>query len=419
MSAPLVLGVAGARDSGAGALEAHLAQVPGCRIAAPDGSGGRPDAVVVAVDALCPVRPDDVAVAARLAAQVPVAVVLTGTADAGPWWRHRAQTDSRLAAAGLAPALAWTEAQEAGNGEGPEGAEGHRCAELVERIRRRAARAGSGTGAGTATGGTDGRHTGPGTVEAGDAGAELDWLGLKRTEAITHRSATLRRHTQSARLEVGAEVARRLRPIAADGKSELLSARRRELPGLVQELAARADAAAGELVDLARSRAATLRRRHLLEGGSPPRPAPPRLHLEFGHPPRHRGEEIVLVGMGAAAGTGVGRLAATPLSGNPALLAVILSASLVAGCLLGLGSVRARRTAALRQHLIGALGEQCASLRAELELVATAILLDAESAISDAFAHDPGPRVLELDRRIRRRRSTAAPAAPTANQEIP
>lgn len=411
-----VFGVAGARDSGAAALEEHLRTSGGCRIAQPSGQDELPDAVVVAVDALCPVRPDDVTVAARLAARVPVAVVLTGTADAGPWWHHREETDRRLAAAGLAPALAWVPRPRAAAADRADVATGDLAAgltgaELIAAIGARARRADGSPGTG------DGGGQTPAENPAAEDGALQDWLGLKRTEAITHRSAALRRHTQSARLELGAEIARRLRPIAADGKTELLAARRRDLPGLVEQLDTRADAAAAELLSRAAGHAVALRRRHLLEAGRPDLPRAPRLGLEFGHPPRHRGEELVLVGMGAAAGTGVGRLVATPFAGNIAVLAVIVCVTLAAGCLLGLASVRARRTAALRHHLISSLGEHCASLRAELELVVTAVLLDAESAITDAFAHDPGPRVLELDRRIRRRRSAAAVAASSGNQE--
>lgn len=104
--------------------------------------------------------------------------------------------------------------------------------------------------------------------------------------------------------------------------------------------------------------------------------------------------------MGAAGGAGLGRLVAVPFGGSWAAMALIIPLALAAGAALGSLGVRARRAAALRNHLTGAAIEHFAALRSEIDLVVSEQLLHAEAAITDAFAYDSGHRVAEIEKRI-------------------
>ena len=111
--------------------------------------------------------------------------------------------------------------------------------------------------------------------------------------------------------------------------------------------------------------------------------------------------------MGAAGGTGVGRMVLTPLADVPGIAPVLLPLAIIAGLALGWTTVEVRRTQTLRAHMIAVTTDQLAGLRAETEQALGARVLAAESVITDGFAHDPGPRVADLERRLRRLRLSA------------
>lgn len=379
--AALRLVVIGARDSGATELAEHLSDSTPCVVHVGGAPSFRPHVCIVAIEAAYPIRPDDLDIAVRCARSTPVAVVLTGCELIADWQDSAAVTAARLRAANLGEPVAWEPSSDTAGGTA-------RGTALVDAINRVATRL-------------------PAAAPANPRIAELataDWLQVKRTETVSARSTALRRHTHAARLVVSAAITSGLRPIAIDGKMALLAQPRRELPGVVDSLCARADATAQHIVTLTCIRSTQLRQRHLAEAADVDMPAAPRLDFALTHPPRHMREEVVLLAMGAAGGTGVGRLIATPFAHSWPVLIPIIALTLLGGCVLGLASVRARRTAALRHHLIGMLTEQCAALRSDLDHLVGSVLADAEAAISDAFAHDPGPRAHDLDHRIRQLR---------------
>ncbi len=156
-------------------------------------------------------------------------------------------------------------------------------------------------------------------------------------------------------------------------------------------------------------RADALVARHL----GPTAPAGPRIPapksgLTPGRPPRNTGEEMLVMITGAAGGTGVGRMLLAPLAEVPGAAALVIPLALLCGVALGWVTVTVRRTQALRTHTVAAVGDRLAALRAETEQSLGSRILAAEATITDGFAHDPGPRVTDLDRRIRRRRSEQA-----------
>lgn len=109
--------------------------------------------------------------------------------------------------------------------------------------------------------------------------------------------------------------------------------------------------------------------------------------------------------MGAAGGTGVGRMLLSPLAEIPGVSAVVIPLALVCGLVLGGITATVRRTQALRTHTIAAVADRLAALRAEAEQSLGSRILVAEAAVTDGFAHDPGPRVADLERRIRAARA--------------
>ncbi|MCT2305218.1 hypothetical protein M3G01_11940, partial [Dietzia cinnamea] len=92
----LTIAVLGARDSAAPAVASALSAAAGTGLSAAAGPAAdagarirvlvdaapedRPDAAVLVVDAVCPVRPDDVEVARGVAARLPMAVAVAGRA---------------------------------------------------------------------------------------------------------------------------------------------------------------------------------------------------------------------------------------------------------------------------------------------------------------------------------------------------
>ena len=118
--------------------------------------------------------------------------------------------------------------------------------------------------------------------------------------------------------------------------------------------------------------------------------------------------------MGAAGGTGVGRMLLSPLAEVPGVAAVVIPFALLCGLALGWTTVSVRRTQTLRTHTVAVVTERLGALRAEVEQSLGARILAAESTITDGFVHDPGPRVGDLERRIRRNRQSRPTGSPSS-----
>lgn len=402
----LTIAVLGARDSAAPAVAEALTSA-----AAPTVDGGarirvlvdaapedRPDAAVLVVDAVCPVRPDDVEVARGVAARLPLAVALAGRADqctAEGLSETVDVTTRRLAEAGVTAPVHVID-------DGHPGAPAALLAAvavLASGVRR--------------------PPTAPpapgGTPPPDPAVATVDWLLARRTEAITTRSQALRQDVQALRMQVVQDLHRSVRDLGGRAREELAAAPRARVDALVHQLAADADAAVAGTVARADRRADALVARHLgAAAPAGPRIPPPTSGIAPGRPPRNTGEELLVMVMGAAGGTGVGRMLLSPLAEIPGVAAVVIPLALLCGVVLGWITVTVRRSQALRTHTVAAVADRLAALRADAEQSLGSRILAAEATITDGFAHDPGPRVADLERRIRTTRAgQTAPPAPT------
>ncbi|MGN0099436.1 MAG: hypothetical protein ACI39C_00720 [Dietzia sp.] len=251
--------------------------------------------------------------------------------------------------------------------------------------------------------------TGPGATTA-----TVDWLLARRTEAITTRSQALRQDAQALRMEAVQDLHRSVRDLGARAREELAAAPRRRIDALVHALAADADAAVAATIARADRRADALVARHLgATAPAGPRIPAPTSGIAPGRPPRNAGEELLVMITGAAGGTGVGRMLLAPLAEVPGAAAVVIPLALLCGLALGWITVTVRRTQALRTHSVAAVGDRLAALRAEAEQSLGSRILASEATITDGFAHDPGPRVADLERRIRRLRGAGSTPTPT------
>ncbi|UVE96766.1 hypothetical protein [Dietzia sp. B32] len=400
----LTIAVLGARDSAAPAVARALSTAspaggdgPRLRVLVDAAPEDRPDAAVLVVDAVCPVRPDDVEVARGVAARLPMAVALAGRADqcgAEVLAETVDVTTRRLADAGVtAPVHVVV--------DGRPGAPAALLADLISAVRRpRPARAV------------------PDAGPAADPGvATVDWLLARRTEAITTRSQALRQDVQALRMHVVQDLHRSVRDLGGRAREELAAAPRARVDDLVLQLAADADAAVAGAFARADRRAEALVARHLGSAApAGPRMPVPTSGIAPGRPPRNTGEELLVMVMGAAGGTGVGRMLLSPLAEIPGLAAVVVPLALLCGLVLGWITVTVRRTQALRTHSIAAVADRLAALRSEAEQSLGSRILAAEATITDGFVHDPGPRVADLERRIRAARAgrvVATPPPPT------
>ncbi len=381
--------------------------------------GDRPDGVVVVVDAVCPVRPDDVEVARGVASRLPMAVALAGRADtctAEALSETVDVTTRRLADAGVHAPVHVVD-------DGRPAAPVALLAALVEAIdARRAAPpaatqapstspAAPATSATSATSATPGAPGAPATPAVPEPSTTIDWLLARRTETITRRSQALRQDVQALRMEILQDLQRSLRDLGGRAREDLAAAPRTRIDGIVDRLATDADSAVAGAVDRADRRADTLVLRHLgVNAPTAPRVPAPSSGLAPSRPPRNTGEELLVMIMGAAGGTGVGRMLLSPLAEVPGLAVLIIPLALLCGLALGWITVAVRRTQSLRTHTVAAVGDRLAALRGEAEQALGARILAAEAIITDGFAHDPGPRVADLERRIRRLRATAPPA---------
>ena len=417
MTAPAALTVAvlGAKGSAAPAVAEALRAAAGpgrdgargVRVIVDAAPGDRPDVAVLVVDAVCPIRPDDVEVARGVAARIPLAVTLaggTGSPDRHALAETVDVTTRRLADAGVrAPVRVMDDDDDA-----------VAAAALLDSVTALAAGTPpSASRVGTAATPVPGRAaTDPGRATDPDT-AVVDWLLARRTEAITARSQSLRQDVQALRMEVVQALHRSVRDLGGRAREDLAAAPRARIDGLVHGLAADADAAVADTVSRADRRIDSLVARHLgASAPAAPRIPAPTSGIEPSHPPRTAGEEALMLLMGAAGGTGVGRMLLSPLAEVPGLAALVIPLALLCGLALGAVTLRVRRTQALRTHTVSAVNEKLASLRAETEQSLGARILAAESIITDGFAHDPGPRVADLERRIRRIRQ-GRPTPPT------
>lgn len=404
----LTIAVLGARDSAAPAVASALSAAAGTASSAAAGPAAdagarirvlvdaapedRPDAAVLVVDAVCPVRPDDVEVARGVAARLPMAVAVAGRARTCTA-EHLSETvdvtTRRLVDAGVRCPVHVV-------ADGHPGAPAALLSSLLAAVH-----AGSAPTAPPAPGP---RRAGP-----DPATATVDWLLARRTEAITTRSQALRQDVQALRMEVVQDLHRSVRDLGGRAREELAAAPRSRVDALVHRLAADADAAVAATVARADRRADALVARHLgSTAPAGPRIPAPTSGLTPGRPPRNTGEELLVMITGAAGGTGVGRMLLAPLAEVPGAAALVIPLALLCGVALGWVTVTVRRTQALRTHTVAAVGDRLAALRAETEQSLGSRILAAEATITDGFAHDPGPRVTDLDRRIRRVRAEQA-----------
>ena len=409
----LTIAVLGAKGSAAPAVAEALAEAAGStseggarvRVLVDAGPEDRPDAAVLVVDAVCPVRPDDVEVARGVASRVPMAVALAGRADtctAAQLSETVDVTTRRLADSGVRVPVHLVD------GDLP-GAPAALLTALLTSLDSSPDSARGAPGVAATAGG-------PVPVGPDPGVATVDWLLARRTEAITARSQALRQDVQALRMEVVQDLHRSLRDLGGRAREELAAAPRARVDALVHGLAADADAAVDGTIARADRRADALVTRHLgVTAPVGPRIPAPTSGIVPGRPPRNVGEELLVMVMGAAGGTGVGRMVLSPLAEIPGAAAFIIPLALACGLVLGWTTVVVRRTQTLRTHTAAAVNERLAALRAEAEQSLGARILAAESTITDGFAHDPGPRVADLERRIRLWRSGGTThTAPTA-----
>lgn len=416
----LTIAVLGARDSAAPDVAAALTAAAAStatagplrdrgfdvRVLVDASPADRPDAAVLVVDAVCPVRPDDVEVARGVASRLPLAVALAGRADTCTAEALSATVDvttRRLADARVHAPVHVVD-------DGMPAAPAALLTALLDAIQVDAVRAREAGANPTAA-------AAPGSAAAPDSTATVDWLLARRTEAITTRSQALRQDVQALRMEILQDLQRSLRDLGGRAREELAAAPRAGVDGIVHGLAADADAAVAGAVDRADRRADTLVARHLgATAPAAPRIPAPTSGITPSVPPRNRGEELLMLIMGAAGGTGVGRMLLSPLAEVPGLAVAIVPLAVLCGLALGWTTVRVRRTQSLRTHTVATVGDRLAALRGEAEQALGARILAAEAIITDGFAHDPGPRVADLERRVRRIRTRGStPAAAVAS----
>ncbi|MDX2356325.1 hypothetical protein [Dietzia sp. PP-33] len=386
------------------------------RVLVDAGPDDRPDGAVLVVDAVCPIRPDDLEIARGVASRLPLAVALAGgvrSCDPGALAETLDVTTRRLVEAGVSVPVRVLD------GDDPAAA-GALLGDVVPTP--------GGRGADTRAGArrTETRRTSAPVAVAAPAAtatATVDWLLARRTEAITSRSQSLRQDVQALRMEVVQDLHRSMRDLGSRAREELAAAPRSRVDGIVRALASDADAAVAGTIARADRRADSLVARHLgAAAPSTPRIPAPTGGISPGRPPGNRGEESLVLVMGAAGGTGVGRMLLSPLAEVPGLATVVIPLALLCGVLLGWTTVSVRRTQTLRTHTAAVVSERLAALRAEVEQSLGARILAAESTITDGFAHDPGPRVADLDRRIRRSREAGrapAPPSPVSGPPVP
>lgn len=403
--------VLGPKDSAAPAVAAALSEAATETLSAGDtdtfrvvlhaSTDDKPDVAVLVVDAVCPIRPDDLEIARGVSARIPLVVVLAGrvaTCTPDALTETVDVTSRRLTDAGVRAPVHVVDERTIG------------CSgALLEAIRVNAIR--------------NLRHRPqPPSVappRVGDPDLEatvtVDWLLARRTEAITSRSQALRQDVQALRIEFVQDLHRSVRDLGGRAREEIGSAPRSRIAGIVGALSDDADAAVAGTITRADQRVDALVNRHLgAAAPATPRIPAPTGGITPGRPPRNTGEEALVMAMGAAGGTGVGRMLLSPLAELPGMAAVVIPLALVCGLLLGWTTLVVRRTQTLRTHSVTVVADRLAGLRAEVEQSLSSRILAAEATITDGFAHDPGSRVADLERRIRRlrlRRRTPTPHA--------
>lgn len=356
----------------------------------------KPDVAVLVVDAVCPIRPDDLEVARGVSSRIPLVVVLAGrvgTCTPGALAENVDVTSRRLSEAGVRAPVHVVDERATGS-----------VIALLTSIR------------------SPQLHVSPppiappgiGNPELEDT-VTVDWLLARRTEAITSRSQSLRQDVQALRIEFVQDLHRSVRDLGGRAREEIGSAPRSRIAGIVTALSDDADAAVAGTLLRADRRVDALVSRHLgAAAPATPRIPAPTGGISPGRPPRNTGEEALVMAMGAAGGTGVGRMLLSPLAEVPGMAAVVVPLALICGLLLGWTTLVVRRTQTLRTHSITVVADRLAGLRGEVEQSLSSRILAAEATITDGFAHDPGSRVADLERRIRRRRLRRSTPTPPA-----
>lgn len=401
---PQTLAVLGPRDSAVPAVAEALIAAAGSarggrhrdlRVLVDAGPDDRPDAAVLVVDAVCPIRPDDLEVARGVVARIPLAVALAGRAGSCTPEALSETVDvttRRLADAGVSAPVRVV------------GSDDPTAPAALLAILDTAAPTTSPSMSPTGSRGATALTTATATATTT---ATVDWLLARRTEAITARSHSLRQDVQALRMEAVQDLHRSMRDLGSRAREELAAAPRSRVDGLVRSLARDADVAVAGAVSRAHRRADSLVARHLgVAAPATPRIPAPTGGITPGRPPRNLSEEALVMMMGAAGGTGVGRMLLSPLAQIPGLATAVIPLALLCGVALGWTTVSVRRNQALRTHTVAVVTERLGALRAEVEQSLGARILAAESSITDGFAHDPGPRVSDLERRIRRLRQS-------------
>lgn len=401
-SAARTVAVLGPKDSAAPAVAEALtaaatAAGPGSsqgeiRVVVDAGPGDRPDTAVLVVDAVCPIRPDDLEIARGVASRVPLVVALAGrVASCTPEALAETVdvTSRRLADAGVRAPVHVVDERAPGS-----------AAALLPR----SGASSSGDSLVTASpvpARSPHASAAPGPDTRGTV--TVDWLLARRTEAITSRSQALRQDVQALRIEFVQDLHRSVRDLGGRAREEIGAAPRARVPGVVRDLSDDADAAVAGTIARADRSVDSLVSRHLgAAAPATPRIPAPTGGIEAGKPPRNVGEEALVLAMGAAGGTGVGRMILSPLAEIPGMTVAVIPLALLCGLALGWTTLVVRRTQALRTHSTIVVTDRLAAMRAEVEQSLSSRILAAEATITDGFAHDPGPRVADLERRIRR-----------------
>lgn len=235
-------------------------------------------------------------------------------------------------------------------------------------------------------------------------GSDTARLRARRAELVAEREslggdrrALLHNRIQRVRVEALHDAAEDLRALGAQFRQRTDRARRaelRHLPAHVAESAhdsqRRADAALTAAVSAVEA-----------ELGLSPMQAEARVEspvLDIGEPSRRRGiEDAVMIVVGASAGVGLGRLAASPMALVPAFAVANTVITLLLGAALAWWLTRSRALVADRAHLRNWTQESLSRVRSAVEQRLLSRLLDAESALAAAVAAVDRDEVARID----------------------
>ncbi|TXG90006.1 hypothetical protein DW322_06990 [Rhodococcus rhodnii] len=231
-------------------------------------------------------------------------------------------------------------------------------------------------------------------------------LVAERDGARREQATSMRSRVQLTKVALLHDVGVRARGLAADARTVVDRAGRRELadfPVRWRQTTAAASATVDRLVD---DRLAAV----AAEFGTTLPPSPPTARVDVGEPTRrHRGvEDTMTVVVGASAGFGLGRWVVAPLAAPGGELVTAL-AIVVLGGVVALLLSRARGLAADRGHVRSWVVDVSGQLRADWEQLVLARVLVVEAALGEHLesAHRASSARLDteladLDARLRR-----------------